>query len=267
MGRLKPSRHNRTEGGSVRRYAFFDMDETVSPGHSMIDFAAFLVAGDHAPGSLADDVRQLWEDYVAGEIDYATGNDRLVTLLGRSLAGKPVAEVRQWSRAFAAARAGVFAWVEQAFALLRREDFEVWLLSASLSPCVQAIARCVGVTRYRCTRLEVADGRYTGHVARRVPPEQKRRWVEDLRSREPATFALGVGDSIGDIEMLAAVDRAFVINAHEPKLLRLARQQGWCVTSPSTILADLEAALRPVDDGGHCEPAHRKLPLPHVSNS
>jgi HAD superfamily phosphoserine phosphatase-like hydrolase len=231
----------------VRRYAFFDMDETVSPGHSMIDFAVFLVASGRAPGSLAGDVRQLWEEYVAGEIDYQTGNNRLVTLLGRSLAGQRVAEVRQWSQAFVAARAGVFAWVEQVFALLQSEDFEVWLLSASLSPCVQAIARCVGKVRYRCARLEVADGRYTGRVARRVPPEQKRRWVEDLRARGgPATFALGVGDSTGDVDMLAAVDRAFVINVHQPELLATARQRGWQVSSPRTILADVARALREI---------------------
>ena len=114
----------------------------------------------------------------------------------------------------------------------RAQGHRIVVLSSNIDALVEPFCRHVGIEDYICTRLEVADGRYTGRA------------VDDLICYGPrkvdmaTTFAREHGldlaesyfysDSITDLPMLSVVKSPVVVNP-DVLLRRQARRRAWPV--------------------------------------
>jgi HAD superfamily hydrolase (TIGR01490 family) len=113
----------------------------------------------------------------------------------------------------------------------RRRGERVLLLTSATNYIAAPVAEGVGLDGVICSRLEVAEGRFTGRMMRPIcygagKVERAESWAEsegiDLRD---TTFYT---DSYTDLPMLERVGHPVAVNP-DPRLRRAARQRGWPV--------------------------------------
>jgi HAD superfamily phosphoserine phosphatase-like hydrolase len=120
---------------------------------------------------------------------------------------------------------------EKGLALLRAHGVEVAIASITWAFAVEYFARRLGVEHWQGTELKES-----GEI-HHIWPEDKARWVRELaiRLRVPLGRTAAVGDSGGDLDMLAAVGVPVFVGRELP-----SAQQGW-LHFPE---ADIEAVAR-----------------------
>ncbi|WP_217165370.1 HAD family phosphatase [Streptomyces sp. AC512_CC834] len=222
------------------RLAFFDLDETLLSGKSMIDFLC------NAPESL-------WVPGEEGAVGprRARGQAGIEKLADLSRRGADRAEMnRAYYQLYAGValsslRAAGQAWYTEftsrpepyvaagvaALAEHRRAGHTVVLVSGSAHPFVDPAAEALRAELALCTELEVDDkGILTGRLTRTMIGADKARAVTELRESYglAAEDCFAYGDHASDLAMLRAVGTAVVVG-EDPVLLRHARQQGWSV--------------------------------------
>ena len=123
----------------------------------------------------------------------------------------------------------------EAVALLtahRSAGQDVVIVSTSGQEMVGPIGALLGVSTVIATRMEVADGRYTGQVEfyayGQAKAEQVGRLARERGYSLPDSFAYS--DSITDLPMLETVGNPRAVNP-DRALRRVARQRGWPVLS------------------------------------
>ncbi|MBI3212789.1 MAG: HAD-IB family hydrolase [Mycobacterium sp.] len=91
---------------------------------------------------------------------------------------------------------------------------DVVIVSASGEEIVAPIARALGATHAMATRMEVADGKYTGEIDFYCFGEGKVQAIRELAAREgyPLEHCYAYSDSITDVPMLEAVGHPHVVN-------------------------------------------------------
>ena len=208
--------------------AFFDVDNTLVPGHSMeVLFARHLlqlgVIGAREVG------RSLWflirrmPPFSLGPLRrnklYLIGQDP--TLI-ESLAQAFVRETVQ-------ARLSIRA--QAALDRHRQAGHRIALISGSPDFLVKPLAKILNVSIVHAARLETDGDGYTGRVLAPFPYGRgKRLLVERLAStyRLDLTRSYAYGDSPGDLQALQAVGYPHVVNPIRG-MARIAREQGWPV--------------------------------------
>ena len=105
---------------------------------------------------------------------------------------------------------------------------DVVVVSASGAELVRPIAELVGADDVIASRMEVVDGRYTGHIDRYVYGQEKADAIAELATERGYDLAdcYAYSDSITDTPMLEVVGHAFVVNPNGA-LRRLANERGW----------------------------------------
>ena len=117
-----------------------------------------------------------------------------------------------------------------------RQGHRIFLLSGTLQPLAEAMARILPVPVKVCaTQLECEDGRYTGRVlGEAVCGPAKARAMERLAAECSLDLerSYAYGDSFADRWMLARVGHPCVVQAEESpsrRLAWLAQRRGWPV--------------------------------------
>ncbi|HIC89732.1 MAG TPA: HAD family hydrolase [Anaerolineae bacterium] len=138
----------------------------------------------------------------------------------------------------------MFAWMtdEYVLPLLRTDVVDLWrdhqaqghriiLLSGTFEPLLAVIGQRLGVDAALGTRLELRNGRYTGHALPPVPQgEGKAQRLQEYLDIDGqgldlnASFAYA--DSIADLPVLEMVGHPVVV-CPEPALADLAAARGW----------------------------------------
>lgn len=105
---------------------------------------------------------------------------------------------------------------------------DIVIISASGVEVVEPIGRLLGADHVIATELVVADGKYSGEVARYVYGPEKAAAITDLArsQRYDLTASYGYSDSETDAPMLTVVGHAFAVNP-DKGLRRIAEEQGW----------------------------------------
>ncbi|MCZ0997878.1 HAD-IB family hydrolase [Streptomyces mirabilis] len=248
------------------RLAFFDLDETLLSGKSMIDFLRGAPESLWAPGKKGAPG--------PGRTRGQAGIEKLADLSGRGAdraeinrayfqlyAGVALSSLQAAGQAWYAdftsrpepyVSAGLAAWTEH-----RRAGHTVVLVSGSAHPFVDPAAEALRADLTLCTELEVDDhGLLTGRVTRTMIGRDKARAVTELRECHGLAVedCFAYGDHASDLSMLQAVGTAVVVG-EDPVLLRHARHKGWSVL-PGTAgpgpdpIADTEGGHR-LDERGH----------------
>lgn len=208
--------------GGSHRVAALDWDETAIRG----DISYALL--DDLDGSTDED---LWGHYRA-----LIARDRLEaykSLARLLLHGRTRDEVHTWTRtvAEAAVAAGRLAWVPEIadlVAALHATGWEVWVVTGSPTEVVGVLAPRYGVPSDRVIGMDAPTddgGRYCNELIEPVTwRDGKPALLERRTGRAPD---LAMGDSEGDIRLLAAATAAVWIDRGDPELAAEAAKHGW----------------------------------------
>lgn len=211
--------------------AFFDVDNTLVQGASIVHFARGLASRDYLKTS--DLVEFAWKQVkfrVTGREnadDMSDGKDRALSFV----AGRPTDELialgeeiyddviadRIWPGTRALAQAHLDA------------GQQVWLVTATPVELAQVIARRLGLTGALGTVAESVDGVFTGRLVGDVlHGRSKAQAVRALAAREGLSLerCTAYSDSYNDVPMLSAVGHAVAINP-DSDLRDLAKVRGW----------------------------------------
>jgi HAD superfamily hydrolase (TIGR01490 family) len=107
---------------------------------------------------------------------------------------------------------------------------DVIIVSASGAEVVEPIGDLLGADGVIATRMEIADGKYTGEIEYYAYAENKARAIQDLALQNHYDLArsYAYSDSITDVHMLEVVGHPFAVNP-DKELRRQAESRGWPV--------------------------------------
>ena len=105
---------------------------------------------------------------------------------------------------------------------------DVIIVSTSGSEVVGPIGAMLGVDEVVATRMEVADGKYTGGISFYAYAENKAAAIRDLAEKHgyDLEHSWAYSDSVTDVHMLEAVGHPYAVNP-DKDLRRIARDRGW----------------------------------------
>jgi HAD superfamily hydrolase (TIGR01490 family) len=219
------------EGSGTTTAAFFDLDKTIISRSSTLAFApafyrlglitrsqvlrgacaqlTFRLAGasHYRMERIRDQVSGLCRGWDAGQIS------QIVT---EGLADVIVPHVYAEARALLDGH--------------RKDGHDVLIASTSGQEIVGPIAALLGACAVIATRLEVAEGRYTGTVAYYAYGAAKADRVRELAAERGYRLAdcYAYSDSVTDLPLLELVGHPHVVNP-DRALRRVARSRGWPV--------------------------------------
>jgi phosphoserine phosphatase len=124
---------------------------------------------------------------------------------------------------------------------LKRQDYFLFAISASQDMIVNLLAMYYGFDDAGGSSYEVKKGHFTGK-SQILKSERKPMFLKQLVKKHGASWqgSIAVGDSEGDIDMLAAVEQPIAFNPSK-KLFDHARQQGWpIVIERKNVIYQLE---------------------------
>ena len=107
---------------------------------------------------------------------------------------------------------------------------DIVIVSASGAEVVEPIGALLGVDHVIATRMEFAEGKYTGAIAYYAYGEEKAHAIEELAALRGYDLAgsYAYSDSITDVHMLREVGHPFVVNP-DRELRKVAVAEDWPV--------------------------------------
>lgn len=210
--------------------AFFDVDNTLIKGASILLFARGLVKwGFFRRGEVIGFIIKQLKFRLAGEHtgDIAEGREQALALVK----GHRVDDLVQMAEEiWAASISGrIFPGTKELAELHVQAGQQVWLVTAAPVQLAEIIARELGFTGALGSVAEVKDGVFTGRmVGDMLHGEGKRHAVLALAQAEGLDLqrCTAYSDSINDIPMLSIVGTPVAVNP-DARLWLTARKNGW----------------------------------------
>jgi HAD superfamily hydrolase (TIGR01490 family) len=228
----------------MRRFAFFDLDETLIRYKSALGCHAVYAA--HCGRQLVSSDDWRWgrpdvREWLQAGVSQGRDRDTLNrSFYQRYFAGVAVADMETaagvWYvglRPLGLYRDSVLA----ALTLCRARGYEIVIVSGSFKEVVANVALDLGIQHTLCAPLTEQDGRYTGTLdSAPMIGRGKQRAVADFLDARDADLehCLGFGDDISDLPFLTYLGRAYVC-AHDGTV---APQ--WVGQQGLALLADFE---------------------------
>ncbi|MFT4009699.1 MAG: HAD family hydrolase [Nocardioidaceae bacterium] len=217
------------DASSPRLAAFFDLDKTIIAKSSALVFSRnFYASGLINRRSV---VRSVYAQlvFLLGGTDH-NQMEKLREFLSRLSAGWNVETVREIVADTLHNTVDPLVY-DEALVLMRDHQaagHDVIIVSASGSEIVEPIGQMLGVDDVIATKLEVADGRYTGVIEHYVYGEAKAAAITRLAVQRGYDLAscYAYSDSHTDLPMLKTVGHPTVVNP-DKELRRAALESGW----------------------------------------
>lgn len=207
----------------MHKYAFFDVDQTIYPGYSMADFYHTKSLKTLLSKDFYQEELMIGQLYKSGQITYAEAGARAARLCASSVKGQSVDAVAKLAHDFAQNN-GVKPFVKPLFSLLHQSSYVIVLVSGSVDFIIKAIAKKTGADLYHATTPELdLNKTYTGNITHQLDDIEKEKIIKQNYDLAHATV-LAFGDSTGDVPMLSLANHGFIINPHQPELLKLAAE-------------------------------------------
>jgi HAD superfamily hydrolase (TIGR01490 family) len=220
--------------------AFFDLDKTIIAKSSTLAFSKPFQAGGLISRRAV--LRSAYAQfvYLVGGADHDQ-MEKMRQFMSQLCAGWDVATVREIVADTLHNIVDPLVY-DEAVTLIEEHRLagrDVVVVSASGAEVVEPIAEMLGADRVVATRMEIADGRYTGAIEYYAYAQEKARAVRELADAQGYDLAgsYAYSDSVTDVPMLEAVGHAFAVNP-DKDLRRIAATKGWPVlvfTKPVTL--------------------------------
>ncbi|MGL5811120.1 MAG: HAD family hydrolase [Nocardioides sp.] len=233
-----------------RTAAFFDLDKTIIAKSSSLAFGKSFHAGGLI--SRRTVLRTAYAQFVfmTGGAD-ADQMEKMRTFVTELCAGWDVATVRDIIADTLHHTVDPLVY-DEAVSLIAEHQAagrEVVIVSTSGSEVVGPIAEMLGADDYVATRLEVADGKYTGTIEYYAYGPEKARAVETLATERGYDLSrcYAYSDSMTDAPMLRAVGHPRAVNP-DKELHKLAAEEGWPIqffTKPVGLRSRLIPPAKP----------------------
>lgn len=211
--------------------AFFDLDKTIIAKSSTLAFSKPFQAGGLISRRAV--LRSAYAQfvYLVGGADHDQ-MEKMRQFMSQLCAGWDVATVREIVADTLHNIVDPLVY-DEAVSLIEEHRLagrDVVVVSASGAEVVEPIAEMLGADRVIATRMEIADGCYTGGIEYYAYAEEKARAIEELAAAEGYDLAssYGYSDSVTDVPMLEAVGHAHAVNP-DKELRKVAAERGWPV--------------------------------------
>jgi HAD superfamily hydrolase (TIGR01490 family) len=209
--------------------AFFDMDRTLVRVNTGALWVKYLRRRREM--SRLEMIRALtWLlQYKFSVLDFASVTERVAANMAGDSENELAEKCRTWVGAEVVPE--VVPSARERIAHHRAEGHVCVILSSSSRYVTEPLAAELALDGVLCTRLEVADGRFTGRV---TPPvcygAGKVEWAERFAAERGVDLDASwfYTDSYSDLPMLERVGQKVVVNP-DPRLRRFARRAGWTV--------------------------------------
>ena len=211
--------------------AFFDLDKTVIAKSSTLAFSKPFQAGGLISRRAV--LRSAYAQfvYLVGGADH----DQMAKMrqfMSQLCAGWDVATVREIVADTLHNVVDPLVY-DEAVSLIEEHHLagrDVVIVSASGAEVVEPIAAMLGADHVVATRMEIADGKYTGGIEYYAYAEEKARAIEELADRMGYDLAnsYAYSDSVTDVPMLEVVGHAHAVNP-DKELRRIAAEKAWPV--------------------------------------
>ena len=231
----------------MREAAFFDLDKTIIAKSSTLAFSKPFQAGGLITRKAM--LRSVYTQfvYVLGGADHDQ-MEKMRQMLSELVTGWDVATVREIvaDTLHNVVDPLVYDEAVQLIEQHHAEGRDVVIVSASGSEVVEPIGELLGADHVIATRMEEAEGRYTGQIGFYAYAEGKAEAIRTLAARRGYDLArcYAYSDSVTDVPMLAAVGHPYAVNP-DKDLRRTARERDWPIlvfTKPVALRTRLPAA-------------------------
>lgn len=221
--------------------AFFDLDNTVVRGSSLLPFAWHLVRTGTVSSSEMFRFASMNARFVRTRTESASGRDYVMKRALALAAGQSVTDVHQLCDDIVPGiiKRRLNPVVAAEIRRHQRMGHQTWLVTASPSELADRIARELQMTGAMGTQAERVAGVYSGELAgpilhgrHKADAVSALAAVEDLDLARCAAFS----DSINDLPLLVLVGRPTVVNANR-RLRQIALRNGWQVLGTSGRIA------------------------------
>ena len=218
-------------GPPGRQAAFFDLDKTIIAKSSTLAFSrSFYAGGLISRGSV---LRSAYAQfvYLVGGADHDQ-MEKMREFLSRLSAGWDVQTVRDIVADTLHHIVDPLVY-DEAVSLIEEHQLagrDVVIVSASGAEVVEPIGEMLGADGVIATRMEIADGKYTGAIEYYAYAENKATAIEEL-AREKGydlSRSYAYSDSVTDVHMLEIVGHPYAVNP-DKELRKVAASRGWPV--------------------------------------
>jgi phosphoserine phosphatase len=191
----------------AKRLVVFDVDSTLIQGEVIEMLAA------HA--GCEDEVREITEEAMRGELDFTESLERRVACL----AGLPESALDEVADSLT-----LTPGARTTIRTLKRIGFRCGVVSGGFTPIIERLAEDLGLDFYVANNLEVEDGKLTGRVVGEVidrpgKATALRRFADQFGV--PLSQCVAIGDGANDIDMLGTAGLGVAFNA-KPALREVA---------------------------------------------
>ena len=211
--------------------AFFDLDKTIIAKSSTLAFSKPFQAGGLISRRAV--LRSAYAQfvYLVGGADHDQ-MEKMRQFMSQLCAGWDVATVREIVADTLHNIVDPLVY-DEAVSLIEEHHAagrDVVIVSTSGSEVVEPIGEMLGADHVVATRMEIAEGRYTGGIAYYAYAEEKARAIRELAEERGYDLArsYAYSDSITDVHMLEAVGHPHAVNP-DRELRRIATTSGWPV--------------------------------------
>lgn len=221
--------------------AFFDLDNTVVRGSSLLPFAWHLVRTGSVSSGEMFRFASMNARFVRTRTESASGRDYVMRRALALAAGQNVTEVQRLCDEIVPAllRRRLNPVVAAEIRRHQHMGHQTWLVTVSPTELAERIARELRMTGAMGTQAERVAGVYSGELAgpilhgrHKADAVSALAAVEELDLTRCAAFS----DSINDLPLLVLVGRPTVVNANR-RLRQIALRNGWQVLGASGRIA------------------------------
>lgn len=219
----------------MKRYAFFDVDETLINEKSM--FSILEETSKKFPWVNSILIKRKLQRLRSTGVERGVVNRAFY----KEFCGLSKAEIQKIAEAYIRNRLEseqgfIITSVIQVFEEYRQNGFEPVFVSGSALDFIQPLARHLRVQHSLATRLTCdAEGKYTGEIEGEpmIGQEKRRAVLEFILQHEvdPLNCA-AFGDHLSDLPFLEITGDPHVVATSDERLVSIARQRGWPVITP-----------------------------------
>lgn len=226
-----------------RPFAAFDIDGTVLRWqlyHAVND--ALVKQGAITPAAFEKvrAARMNWKKR-SGEDSFKAYENELIKLFDASLADLTVQAFNAAAeQVFTEYKDQVYTYTRDLIQRIKAQDYLLFAVSASPSLLVEQFADYYGFDDFVATGYPTKNGRFVGN--KELSLGKKPELLQRLIAKHGATTAgsLAIGDSEGDIDMLAMTEQPIAFNPSK-KLFQHAHEAGWkIVVERKNMIYELE---------------------------
>jgi HAD superfamily hydrolase (TIGR01490 family) len=228
----------------ARSFAVFDIDGTIIRWqlyHALADELARRGQLDPIQFQKVREARMNWKKRTDS---FTTYEQTLVNLINVAITGISVDDLEQACRSVLNEyQDQVYVYTRDLIKDLQAKNYLLFAISTSQSEIVGLLADYYGFDDFGGSTYETRNGYFTGK-SDILLGERKPAYLKGLVKKHSAVQAgsIAVGDSEGDIPMLAAVERPIAFNPTRA-LFERARSQGWeVVVERKNMVYNLEPA-------------------------